>query len=355
MKTLYQEVKEIAQIYYLDINSENKRLTKEQIAIFRKNIPWDFTHLYFTPLSEKFLNKFKDQINWTLLSEYQTLDENIIEKFKDKVNWVNICKSHKLSESFIANNKDLVAWSNISQYQRLSEKFIMKFKSYVYWNYIVINQNLSKRFIDNFGKDKSLNNNHYLWDNICKFQELSPELIEKYQDKINWKLIAIYQKLPEPFIIKYKSRLDSYLISRYQILSEEFRSKYDLYIPDTCWLYKSDKYKIDHIKKYTYYEIINDQYIIAYKSVKSDYRSVAKPNFYLYEVGKTYTSHCNCNIDYDNSFGLSAWNKNKALDYHNKGKLLKVKIDIKDIGAITKENKIRCFKLTVLDDISFNI
>ena len=71
---------------------------------------------------------------------------------------------------------------------------------------------------------------------------------------------------------------------------------------------------------------------------------------YKYEVEKTYTSTCDCDLSNQNSFGLSAWTKEKALEYH-KGKLLKVKIYIKDIGAIVQDEcKIRCYKQEVLGE-----
>ena len=46
----------------------------------------------------------------------------------------------------------------------------------------------------------------------------------------------------------------------------------------------------------TNYEVIDDKYIVAYKSVRKDNRSVYRPQLYLYEVGKEYTSRCNYNI-----------------------------------------------------------
>ncbi len=65
-------------------------------------------------------------------------------------------------------------------------------------------------------------------------------------------------------------------------------------------------------------------------------------------MGKEYESHCDCDVRNDNSFGLSAWTKEKALEYYNKGRLLKVQIAIKDIGVIVQNNnKIRCFKFKV--------
>jgi len=107
---------------------------------------------------------------------------------------------------------------------------------------------------------------------------------------------------------------------------------------------------LEYIKKHTNYEVIDDEYIIAYKSVRSNNYSVI--NFqYKYEIGKVYESHCDCNLDNENSFGLSAWTKEKALDYYNKGKLLKVKIHIDNLGCIVHNGgKIRAKELTVIEE-----
>ena len=56
-------------------------------------------------------------------------------------------------------------------------------------------------------------------------------------------------------------------------------------------------------------------------------------------------------MDEENSFGLSAWTKEKALEYYE-GELYKVKIHIDDVGALVqKGSKIRCFKLEVIEKI----
>jgi hypothetical protein len=54
-------------------------------------------------------------------------------------------------------------------------------------------------------------------------------------------------------------------------------------------------------------------------------------------------------VNYDNSFGLSAWTKEKAKEYHN-GILLQVKIPISKIGAIVHDDqKIRSFEQEIVD------
>jgi hypothetical protein len=93
---------------------------------------------------------------------------------------------------------------------------------------------------------------------------------------------------------------------------------------------------------------MDGDFIIAYKGILSDDYSAF--NFqYKYEVGNIYESHCNCNNEEENSFGLSAWTLEKAKEYCNQ-KIIKVKIHISDIGALVHDcHKIRCFKFEVLE------
>jgi hypothetical protein len=56
-------------------------------------------------------------------SYLKPLSEEFIERNKDLVNWINISGYQKLSEEFIERNKDLVNWYYISKYQKLSEEF----------------------------------------------------------------------------------------------------------------------------------------------------------------------------------------------------------------------------------------
>jgi hypothetical protein len=136
-------------------------------------------------------------------------------------------------------------------------------------------------------------------------------------------------------------------ISLYQQLSEEFRKEFNIIVPETCWLYKDKEFKREKVKDT--YELDGD-YIIAYKSCRSD--GWSKYNFqYKYEVGKTYESTANYNINTENSFGLSAWTREGALKYCNE-KLFKVKVHLDDLAAVVHDNnKLRCTKLTILEEI----
>jgi len=189
------------------------------------------------------------------------------------------------------------------------------------------------------------------WDYISEYQKLSEPFIKEFKDSVNWYYISSSQKLSEPFIKEFKDSVNWDYISRYQKLSEPFIKEFDIEIPTTNWLYKTKEEKLEYLKRINIYKIINNEYLIAYKSIRSDSYSVF--NFqYLYEVGKTYEAHCDYNINNDYSFGLSAWTKEKALNYYSDGKLLKVRINIEDLGAVVHDgNKLRCSKLTVLEEV----
>ena len=297
----------------------NKTMTENEIRQKNKNgtLPWVYTSTYKT-LSEDFIREFKNEVNWLYISMKQNLSEEFIIEFKDKVNWLYISKYQKLSENFIREFKDKVDWNYISAFQNLTENFIREFKDKVDWNLISVLQNLSEDFI------------------------------REFKDKVSLADIFEYQNLSEDFIREFKDKVSLESISTNQILSEEFRKEFNIIVPANSWLYKSDEEKLELVKNTGLYEI-EDNYVIAYKSVRSDFSSVFKRGIY-YHVGSIVSAHCNCNSDGESSFGLSAWTKEGALRYYDKGLLLKVRIPINKLGCLVHDShKIRCFELEVME------
>ena len=175
-------------------------------------------------------------------------------------------------------------------------------------------------------------------------------LIEKFGEIKNWNWfdISVYQKLSEQFITDNKENVIWSYISEYQKLSEQLIKDNSLEIPVNSWFYKDLEYKREYAKT-TGYEIEGD-FLYAYKSCRSD--GYSKFNFqYYYEVGKSYESQADFNSDNENSFGLSAWTREGALDYC-KEKLFRVKVYIGDIACFVHgNNKIRCTKLEIVEEI----
>jgi len=76
------------------------------------------------PLSDDFIRKFQDKVDWDFISGSVPLTENFIEEFQDKINWDSVSKSQNLSEDFIRQCQDKLDWKWLSRYQVLSEDFI---------------------------------------------------------------------------------------------------------------------------------------------------------------------------------------------------------------------------------------
>ena len=264
--------------------------------------------------------KNKDTDYWDYISSHYVLDEKFIRKYMDKLDIDLISQYQKLSEGFIREFSNEVSWYSISIYQKLSEKFILEFSNFV------------------------------SWIEISQYQKLSEYFIRENANKVNWYNISFYQTLSEDFIKEFYNKLDMYCIENYQKLSTGFMKKYKLKNRNSCWLYKDKEFKREYIKHNTDYDIVGDK-VIAYKSCRSDGYSAF--NFqYHYETGKEYECHADYNIDEENSFGLSAWTKEQALEYHSTGKLFKVEIDLDDVAVIVHEgNKIRASKIKILEEI----
>jgi hypothetical protein len=260
---------------------------------------------------------------WKLLSKHMPLTDKYISKHVNDLKWPIVCAHQKLSEELIEKHVDKVDWPIISRYQKLSEDFINKHADKVDW------------FC------------------ITEVQQLSEEFIEKHKDRLNWLYVSIFQNLSEEFIKKHADKVHWREIIKYQKLSHKFIKKYNINVPDDNWLYKDTLFKIDRVKdRYKVYDINKNPYIIAYKTVREDNKSIFSPNFYDYSKSNIHQAHCDFNEDVPNSFGLAAWTKEKAIGYaldnhKQKFNLMKVKIYIDDM-VLTNEDKIRCNKLEII-------
>lgn len=105
-----------------------------------ENIYWKNISQYHL-LSEEYIKKFQNKVNFWRISQYQKLSEEFIVEFHDRVNWTCISQYQKLSEEFINKFQDKVNWIRISQYQKLSEKFIKEFKTKIFPRFILKNIN----------------------------------------------------------------------------------------------------------------------------------------------------------------------------------------------------------------------
>ena len=100
LKTCY-ELKNVCYLFNLLINTLNPILVKMGEDVYNRTDLFEKINYARVILSEEFIEKFQDKVNWILISDYQVLSEEFIEKFQDRVNWENISTYQTLSEEFI--------------------------------------------------------------------------------------------------------------------------------------------------------------------------------------------------------------------------------------------------------------
>ena len=83
-------------------------------ALWEKNLKRELTGIQYQNLSENFIRRFEDEVNWNKISKYQKLSEDFIREFKDEVNWIAISKYQNLSIPFLMEFKDELDINDIS-------------------------------------------------------------------------------------------------------------------------------------------------------------------------------------------------------------------------------------------------
>jgi hypothetical protein len=96
----------------------------------------------------------KENINWSLLQEYQNLNSDFIEKYKDFIDWDLISENQFMELKFLLLNKNKLNWaliaSNIKMQQIICPSFLTFFKDTNIWDRIAFAENIDiKTILDN--------------------------------------------------------------------------------------------------------------------------------------------------------------------------------------------------------------
>jgi hypothetical protein len=137
---------------------------RRNIEIFRSkksNTPkqyelcWEYI-FELTSISEQFIEDFYEYFNkeeyiiydidytiWHNISTNLSLSESFMHKYQDKLNWVKLTENQIMSEYFIRQHKDKIYWPAIFNYKglnnrKLSKSFKLEFKEKIEENIIYI-------------------------------------------------------------------------------------------------------------------------------------------------------------------------------------------------------------------------
>lgn len=78
-------------------------------------------------------------------------------------NWESLIEKQILSESFIRKHADTIDWILVCRYQTLSKEFILEFKEKVDWYLIRNYQKMGKEFLDEYDPIEKLHCHYSKW------------------------------------------------------------------------------------------------------------------------------------------------------------------------------------------------
>ena len=100
-------------------------ISEDLIETYKNKVDW-VTLSYSYKLSKSFIKRFAEYLHWEGISG-SDLDEELIELFQSKVDWVAISWSYQeLSENFLLKYRDKLDWNGVLRRQSLSEEFIRR-------------------------------------------------------------------------------------------------------------------------------------------------------------------------------------------------------------------------------------
>ena len=137
--------------------------------------------------SEELLNEFSERWDWSSISNYiigkDLWTDTILDKYKDKIDWIGISWNHDIpwTAALIEKYQDKIDWKWFSRNR----------SSFIKWDAAFLS-----KYEHKIDFDAMSNNDALPWTGELSFtlKELSPEmnlhdrldLIEKYEEKLNW-------------------------------------------------------------------------------------------------------------------------------------------------------------------------
>lgn len=158
--------------------------------------------------------KYGNIFDWNKVSANK-LSEDFIEKYKDKLNWREVLQANEFSEDFIRRYLKYMDGGLLVATQHLSEEFLWEFRDFIDWEYLW--QDVSNDFLR-----KATNYIH--WNSYIWRKRLTEELLREFRDYLDWTVISHTQTLSEPFIKENwdKINFDYLILSNYCCFSKEF-------------------------------------------------------------------------------------------------------------------------------------
>jgi hypothetical protein len=174
---------------------DQKQLLKEFIKLFNNNKDKDNNNLIINKLMKE---NYENEDYWKFLLESIQFEEDFIKSNYNDINIEYLIKYQVLSENILLwmdkndNEKNSKYNNLLIKYQILPESLLLKYientpiEKIDFYN-LALNQNLTDDIIEKYEK-------HFDWDIISQEQLLKLQTIVKYNKKINWSLLPFNMK-----------------------------------------------------------------------------------------------------------------------------------------------------------------
>jgi hypothetical protein len=174
---------------------DQKQLLKEFIKLFNNSKDKDNNNLIINKLMKE---NYENEDYWKFLLESMQFEEDFIKSNYNDINIEYLIKYQVLSENVLLwmdkndNEKNSKYNNLLIKYQILPESLLLKYientpiEKIDFYN-LALNQNLTDDIIEKYEK-------HFDWDIISQEQLLKLQTIVKYNKKINWSLLPFNMK-----------------------------------------------------------------------------------------------------------------------------------------------------------------
>lgn len=208
-------------------NSERENLTMDFIETFKDYVSWRIVTRYCN-LTEDFIRKYADKVDWVEVSSYKNLTPDFIEEFKDKFAWDDLSQHCQMTKAQLLKYVDRIDWDRAPTYQpKIDEEVIdavlaSSKKDEFNWHGALCKVKMSEEFIEKHAADIDKAGK---WELVSYYQKLSPEFMDKYDEKMNWNYISQQQKLDEDFIRSHQNKLNPTWLLKFQNLSDAMKKE----------------------------------------------------------------------------------------------------------------------------------
>lgn len=154
------------------------------------------------PLTEEFIEEFKDRLNWRDISTYQKLSIEFLRKHVNDINWDDL-----VSNRFYRDDPEVhrVFHSNINYMSMFNSMYV-----YTMPDDTIIEIMENRYFEDLAGGEENITYAEaYIWAMISKYCFLTSNILKKFANKIYWPIALKRGLMSLEDLNEYKTKYDN--------------------------------------------------------------------------------------------------------------------------------------------------